>query len=101
MMNDRKSSTIAPVSIDTDGNEVDILKHWPFHHNCVKAFAVANRFWCNHHSRFVAIQEILHPQGYFHNASLGHKEIFIRSAPCPMIIDDREFRKGPLPDDDD
>ena len=93
--------TVHLVSIDTDGTEVDIVRSWPFKFNCVKAFSIANKFWCDKHSNVVALQEILHPQGYFHNASLGDKEIFIRSAACPLIIDDREFRLGPLPDSDD
>jgi hypothetical protein len=93
--------TVHFTSLDTEGTEAEIMKTWNFAFNCVKAFAIANKFWCNKHSNLAALKEILHPQGYFHNTSLGNKEIFIRADSCPMIIDDRDINKGPLPGDDD
>ena len=89
--------TVHFTSLDTEGTEVDIMSHWNFHYNCVKAFAIANKFWCNKHSNLAALKQILHPEGYFHNISLGNKEIFIRAKDCPQMIDDRDAALGPLP----
>ena len=92
--NEISMTSLDYVNVDTEGNELEILKAWPYHSHCVNAFTVANPYYCNEDSIMDELEDILVTRGYIHKKSLRYSEVFVKVESCPRDIDDTALHRA-------